>query len=129
MRDPNQVLRQLLIPLLSVGAGIGVLALLIYWIRIWLRDNDDSAGSAHELLAEYSEMNRRGELTDEEYRIIKSRMAPRIRMTTKEPRAVPSRYAPDQSLTRNTKDESQGMEAVTDGEQAPPSADDEGKAE
>lgn len=79
MRD--QALRQLLIPLLSVGAGIGLLALVIYWIRIWLHENDDSAGSAHELLTEYSEMKRRGELTDEEYRIIKSRMALQIGQT------------------------------------------------
>jgi hypothetical protein len=78
MRDPNQFLRQALIPLLSVAAGIGVLAILIYWIRVWFYDNDDSAGSTHELLTEYYELNRRGELTDEEYRIIKSRMAPQI---------------------------------------------------
>jgi hypothetical protein len=78
MRDPNLLLRQALIPLLSVVAGIGVMAILIYWIRVWLHENEDSAGSTLELLAEYHELNRRGELTDEEYRIIKSRMAPPI---------------------------------------------------
>ena len=78
MRDPNMLLRQALIPLLSVVAGIGVLAILIYWIRVWVRDNEDSAGSTLELLSEYRELNRRGELTDEEYRIIKSRLAHQI---------------------------------------------------
>jgi hypothetical protein len=81
MRDPNMLLRQALIPLLSVVAGIGVLAILIYWIRVWVRDNEDSAGSTLELLSEYRELNRRGELTDEEYRIIKSRMVPQIGKT------------------------------------------------
>ena len=36
----------------------------------------------HELLADYREMHRRGELSDEEFRIIKGRMAPRIKGTS-----------------------------------------------
>ncbi|MBI3861653.1 MAG: hypothetical protein HY290_07135 [Planctomycetia bacterium] len=57
---------------------IAVLAVGIYLVRSWLRDNDGPAASAHELLAEYREMNLKGELSDEEFRIIKGRMAPRI---------------------------------------------------
>jgi hypothetical protein len=78
MHDPNVVLRQTLIPVLVVIAALFLLAVAIYWIRAWLHDNDDPAESIHELLSEYRELNRRGELSDEEYRIIKSRMAPRI---------------------------------------------------
>ena len=52
---------------------------MIYLIRSWLRENDGPAASDHELLGEYREMNRRGELSDEEFRIIKGRMASRIR--------------------------------------------------
>lgn len=126
MRD--QALRQLLIPLLSVGAGIGLLALVIYWIRIWLHENDDSAGSAHELLTEYSEMKRRGELTDEEYRIIKSRMAPLIGRTTSEPRAARSKSPLERLLARDlVPSDRQGPEAES--EPAPPTKADEGQAE
>ena len=56
-----------------------MLAVAIYLIRSWLRENDGPAASAHDLLSEYREMNRRGELSDEEFRIIKGRMAGQIR--------------------------------------------------
>ena len=79
MRNPNDVLTQALIPLVTTVTAVGVLTVAIYLIRSWLRDNDGPAASTHELLAEYREMNRRGELSDEEFRIIKGRMASRIR--------------------------------------------------
>jgi hypothetical protein len=78
MRNPNDLLTQALIPLVTTVTAIGVLTVAVYLIRSWLRDNDGPAASTHELLAEYREMNRRGELSDEEFRIIKGRMAPRI---------------------------------------------------
>ena len=113
MRDPNLLLRQALVPLLSVVAGIGVLAVLIYWIRVWLRDSDDSAGSTHELLAEYRELNRRGELTDEEYRIIKSRMAPQIRQTAHTTDSGMPKSTRDQALSNDPVQESQRGEPGT----------------
>jgi hypothetical protein len=78
MRNPNDLLTQALIPLVTTVTAIGVLTVAVYLIRSWLRDNDGPAASTHELLAEYREMNRRGELSDEEFRIIKGRMVPRI---------------------------------------------------
>ena len=60
---------------LTTVTAIGVLTIAIYLIRSWLRENDGPAASDHELLAEYRELNRRGELSDEEFRIIKGRMA------------------------------------------------------
>ena len=79
MRSPTDALTQTLIPLITTVAAIGVLAVVIYLIRSWLRENDGPAASDHELLGEYREMNRRGELSDEEFRNIKGRMASRIR--------------------------------------------------
>ncbi len=79
MRNASEALSQALIPLAATVTAIGVLAFLIYLIRSWLRDNDGPAVSEHLLLAEYRELNRRGELSDEEFRIIKDRMASRIR--------------------------------------------------
>jgi hypothetical protein len=89
MRDPNVILRQALMPLLSVVAGIGLLAVLVYLIRAWFSDNDDPAASDNVLLSEYREMNQRGELSDEEYRIIKGRFAPRIGSTPLSPTENP----------------------------------------
>ncbi|MSR60602.1 MAG: hypothetical protein EXS05_23670 [Planctomycetaceae bacterium] len=77
MRNSDAVLRQLLIPLVSVAGALGLLAVVVYWVRVWWRDSDGPAASGCELLSEYRELNRRGELSDEEYRIIKSRFAPK----------------------------------------------------
>jgi hypothetical protein len=85
MRDPNVILRQALLPLFSTAAAIGILAVLVYFIRVWFSDNDDPAESDNVLLSEYREMNERGELSDEEYRIIKCRFAPRIGSTPSPP--------------------------------------------
>lgn len=79
MRNSQDALIQTLIPVIATVAAIAVLAVVIYLIRSWLRENDGPAASDHELLGEYVEMNRRGELSDEEFRIIKGRMASRIR--------------------------------------------------
>jgi hypothetical protein len=78
MRESELILRQTLLPLAAVLGAVGVLALLIYWIRAWWRESDGPAASDHELLADYRELNRRGELSDKEYRIIKSRLAERL---------------------------------------------------
>lgn len=81
MRDPNLFLRHALLPMLAVGGALIVLGLVIYWIRVWLRDSDGPAASDHDLLSEYRELHQRGELSDEEFRIIKSRFFPRIGQT------------------------------------------------
>ena len=78
MRSASEALSQALMPIAATVAAIGILAFAVYVIRSWLRDNDGPAASEHLLLAEYRELNRRGELSDEEFRIIKSRMASRI---------------------------------------------------
>ena len=79
MRNPSEALNQALMPVVATVIAIGVLAVVIYLVRSWLRENDGPAASDHELLGEYRELNRRGELSDEEFRIIKGRMASRIR--------------------------------------------------
>lgn len=131
MRDPNMLLRQALIPLLSVVAGIGVLAILIYWIRVWVRDNEDSAGSTLELLSEYRELNRRGELTDEEYRIIKSRMVPQIGQTATVTGAgtpTPSRERVLPSDAVRPSDEARPEITKQTNDEVPPGHVDEGQA-
>ena len=72
------VWHQAIYPLLGVAALILVLTVAVYLIRSWLRENDGPDVSAHDLLSEYREMHSRGELSDEEFRIIKGRMASRI---------------------------------------------------
>jgi hypothetical protein len=78
MPNASDALSQALIPVATTVTAIIVLAIAIYLIRSWLRENDGPAASEYELLAEYREMHRRGELSDEEFRIIKGQMVPRV---------------------------------------------------
>ncbi len=78
----SQVLQQALWPVLATVAAIAVLAVVIYLLRSWLRDNAGGAASSHDLLGEYRELNLQGELSDEEFRIINGRMASRIGRTS-----------------------------------------------
>src|SRR5262249_4558829 len=82
MPNASEAIRHILVPVVATLGAIVLLVMVICWIGSWLRENDGPAASAHELLAEYREMNRRGELSDEEFRIIKGRMAPRIKGTS-----------------------------------------------
>jgi hypothetical protein len=74
----SNFMTQAFVPLLVVATLIVVLAVAIYLVRMWLRDNDGPAASPYDLLAEYRELHRKGELSDEEFRIIKGRLATRI---------------------------------------------------
>jgi hypothetical protein len=78
MRDASDLLRQALVPLLSVVGAIGLLIIAIYFLRSWWRDNAGPAASEHEMLAHYRELNRQGELSDDEYRSIKGRITSRL---------------------------------------------------
>lgn len=72
-RNPEQVLILFGLSLVTLAA-IVILVVIAMWIRSRWFDNEDPAGSTTNLLLEYREMLRRGELTDEEYRLIKSRL-------------------------------------------------------
>jgi uncharacterized membrane protein len=65
--------------LFGLVVAILVLAWLIVKIRSWLTGDDDPAEGDHELLVSIRELNREGDLTDDEYRSIKSRLVERLR--------------------------------------------------
>lgn len=88
--DPSQtskteVLKQLLpgvegwICLLVI---LGLIGWLILWARAHWRDDADDDASLHKMLTQFQESRREGVLTEEEYRLIKSRLVPRITPTT-----------------------------------------------
>jgi len=71
-------LSRLFWPVVGVIGALGVLAWAIVRIRAWLHEDSDPAASAHEMLAHYREMQRQGDLTEEEFRSIRSRLASQI---------------------------------------------------
>ena len=74
--NPEQVLIALGYTLVTLAAVV-VLTVLVVWIRSKFFDNAGSAESNTNMLLEYKEMARTGELTDEEYRLIRSRLTSR----------------------------------------------------
>lgn len=62
-----------------VGAPVITSLAILIWIclqiRSRFRESDDLAESTHEMLTQYRELHDRGELSDEEFRLIKSRLA------------------------------------------------------
>jgi len=79
MADPKQAhqLRELLNQSTAVWIGLGVafiaLAVLVQRIRAWYQGGDDPADMNDEIMRQMKEMNRRGDLSDEEFRSIKGR--------------------------------------------------------
>lgn len=63
---------------LAVVLALGVLVWLVVWIRAWFTGDDDPAVGDHELLASIRDLRREGDLTDDEYRSIKSCLVDRL---------------------------------------------------
>ncbi len=57
---------------------IGLLIGLIMWVRSILSESEDTTNVDHEMLTSMTELQRRGELSSEEYRSIKGRLASRL---------------------------------------------------
>jgi hypothetical protein len=64
----------------SVFAWIGlclallILAGVVYWLRSWWREDAGRAVDSNDLLTQFRELHREGDLTEEEFRSIKSRL-------------------------------------------------------
>lgn len=54
--------------------AITTLTWVIFRIRSWIREADGPAGLSDELLMQFREMQRDGDLSEEEYRLIKGRL-------------------------------------------------------
>ena len=62
--------------------GLAVVILVAIWlivrIRSWSRDGEDPAAADHQMLSHLADLRREGNLSDEEYRSIKGRLARKI---------------------------------------------------
>lgn len=61
--------------------GVIVMIVAVVLIRGWLRDDDDPAIEDQQMLRQIAELQRRGELSGEEYRSIKGRIIGRMDQT------------------------------------------------
>ncbi|SFH69398.1 SHOCT domain-containing protein [Planctomicrobium piriforme] len=62
--------------ILWIGLGVALIAMavVVHRIRAWYRDGDDPADDQEEIVRQLHESKLRGELTDEEFRSIKSQI-------------------------------------------------------
>lgn len=80
----QQLVDSLVISLSLVGVGLGVallfLAVGIHYLRSWYRGGDDPADSSNEILKQMRELRLEGDLSEEEFRSIKSQIIRRTEM-------------------------------------------------
>lgn len=76
-----QRLKEILAPTLpnlwelaATALGVSVLIWLTFRIRAWFRDDDAGTGRNNDLLTDLRELQREGGLSEEEFRLIKSRL-------------------------------------------------------
>lgn len=62
--------------------ALGLVVLVAVWlvvrIRAWSRDDEDPAAAEHQMLSHLADLRREGNLSEEEYRSIKGRLARKI---------------------------------------------------
>ena len=79
MPDFSQVLERVWLPITLLLVGFCGLIWSISQVKSRYRESEGLAESAHELLTQYQELRDTGEISDEEYRLIKSRLAESLR--------------------------------------------------
>ncbi len=77
-RDLGEFVKSSALPVLGLLVLISVAVWVIIRIRERYRDREDHAAMPHQLLLQYREMQREGDLTDEEYRSIKNRLVQQV---------------------------------------------------
>jgi hypothetical protein len=81
---------------LAALAGIVFLLWLALRVRSWFRGGEDPAETEQQMLTQMGNLYRQGDLTDEEYRSIKSRLVERLDGALRE--AGPAAVAPPSSV-------------------------------
>jgi uncharacterized membrane protein len=71
----SKILETVGIPLAVMVVTLAVFSWIVLQIRARYRESDDPAESTHEMLTQYRELHEQGELSEEEFRLIKSRLA------------------------------------------------------
>ena len=76
-----KLLEASLLEWIALIAAVAFAAWLIFRIRARFRGGDDPAAADHGMLMQISELRRRGDLSEEEYRSIKGRLVERLDRT------------------------------------------------
>jgi hypothetical protein len=74
----REVLNSTSILWIGLVVALLLLAVVVHRIRAWYRDDADPADWEDEIIGQMEELNRRGDLSDEEFRSIKGRFPGRM---------------------------------------------------
>jgi hypothetical protein len=75
---PEFLSHPLFLAILGLTVLVAISARAILWLRRWRGDSANDQLSASELLTKFREMHRRGSLSADEYRTIKTKLATRF---------------------------------------------------
>ena len=64
--------------LVATFFSVVVLIWLVIRVKTWYREDEDPAAQDHEMLVQFRDLHRQGDLSEEEFRSIKGRLIDRI---------------------------------------------------
>ncbi|WP_437205204.1 hypothetical protein [Planctomicrobium sp. SH664] len=67
----QEVLNQSTLVWIGLGVAFIVMAVVVHRIRAWCQGSNDLADTSDQIVEQMEELNRRGDLSDEEFRSIK----------------------------------------------------------
>ncbi len=77
-----RILKWSAVELILLVLSVSILFWLIIRVRSWFREDDDVDEMNHEMLLQFRDLRRQGELSDEEYRSIKGQLTERDKAKT-----------------------------------------------
>jgi hypothetical protein len=88
-----------------VAVGIVFSIWLIFWLRSYFREDSENADGTLEMLSQFRELHQEGGLSDDEFRLIRSRLASSARKTLIAGKATPDAVSADADPPKQTGDE------------------------
>ena len=82
--------------------GIVVSIWLIFWLRSYFREDSDNADGTLEMLSQFRELHQEGGLSDDEFRLIRSRLASSAQKTLLAGKAKPDAFSAETDSAKQT---------------------------
>ena len=88
-----------------VVVGIVLSIWLIFWLRSYFREDSENADGTLEMLTQFRELHQEGGLSDDEFRLIRSRLASRTQKTLLAGKAKPEAISAETKTPKQTDEE------------------------
>lgn len=85
-----------------LAVGIVVSIWLIFWLRSYFREDSENADGTLEMLSQFRELHQEGGLSDDEFRLIRSRLASSAQKTLLAGKATPEAISAETDPSKQT---------------------------